>query len=65
MTPQRRWLPVVNPANHAQRVGEVELATPADVDTAFAAATESQTAWASVQPAERARMLETAADLMS
>jgi len=65
MTPQRRWLPVVNPANHAQRVGEVELATPADVDTAFAAATESQTAWVSVPPAERARMLETAADLMS
>ncbi|MEZ5715795.1 MAG: bifunctional proline dehydrogenase/L-glutamate gamma-semialdehyde dehydrogenase PutA [Paracoccaceae bacterium] len=50
--------PVTNPADPADRPGTVTFASPADIDTALAAATP----W-SAPPAERAAILRAAADL--
>ena len=47
---------IVNPAN-GDTVAEYALATPADVDTAVAAARRSLRGWASATPADRAAVL--------
>ncbi|WP_157271232.1 trifunctional transcriptional regulator/proline dehydrogenase/L-glutamate gamma-semialdehyde dehydrogenase [Azohydromonas aeria] len=54
--------PVRNPADHGDVVGFVRNATPAQVDRAFAAAAGAAGRWAATPPAERAGMLDTAAD---
>ena len=54
--------PVSNPSTGAA-LGELGLASVADVDDAAAAAAEAQAAWASVPFTERARVLRTAGDL--
>ncbi|NPC55595.1 trifunctional transcriptional regulator/proline dehydrogenase/L-glutamate gamma-semialdehyde dehydrogenase [Caenimonas soli] len=53
--------PVLNPANQTDKVGYVREATPEDVDLALQHADLAAPAWASVSPAERARLLEAAA----
>ncbi|MCG2594337.1 trifunctional transcriptional regulator/proline dehydrogenase/L-glutamate gamma-semialdehyde dehydrogenase [Ramlibacter sp. XY19] len=55
-------IPVRNPADHADIVGHVREATVDEVDRALAAAEEAAPHWAAVAPAERARILESAAD---
>ena len=55
---------VRNPADHRDRVGHVVEATPAQVDTALAAATAAAEAWRRVPARERAAILGRAADLM-
>lgn len=54
--------PVTNPADRSDGVGHVRDATVDDVDTALAAAAQGAAAWAATPPAERARLLEAAAD---
>ncbi|MFM5134298.1 trifunctional transcriptional regulator/proline dehydrogenase/L-glutamate gamma-semialdehyde dehydrogenase [Aeromonas rivipollensis] len=56
--------PVVNPADHRDLVGQVSEATVALVDQALACALSSGQIWQSNPPAERAAVLERAADLM-
>lgn len=56
--------PVRNPANHADTVGFVYTCSVEDVDNAVQCAESGFAAWSSVPPAERARILERAADLM-
>ncbi|MEO7055756.1 MAG: trifunctional transcriptional regulator/proline dehydrogenase/L-glutamate gamma-semialdehyde dehydrogenase, partial [Caldimonas sp.] len=53
---------VRNPADRHDVVGHCRDATPADVDIAVAAATAAAAAWAATSPAERAAMLDGAAD---
>ncbi len=53
---------VLNPANHLDAVGRVREATLDDVEQALQAAAEGAAAWAATPPAERARLLEAAAD---
>ncbi len=60
--PQGPWQPVRNPADPDDVVGEVQEATPADVQAALTAATLAASAWAATLPAERAGRLEAAAD---
>ena len=55
---------VVNPANGAV-VAELPLATPADVDTAVAAARRAQPGWGTATPVDRATVLAKLAALMS
>ena len=55
---------VINPAN-GEVVAELALATPADVDTAVAAALEAQRGWGSATPVDRATVLAKLAALMS
>jgi RHH-type proline utilization regulon transcriptional repressor/proline dehydrogenase/delta 1-pyrroline-5-carboxylate dehydrogenase len=55
---------VRNPANHADVVGEVVHADESDVDVALARAVAAAPGWAAVAPAERAALLERAADQM-
>ena len=55
---------VVNPADHRDVVGQVSEATVALVDQALACALASGQIWQSTPPAERAAVLERAADLM-
>ena len=57
-------LDVRNPADHADLVGHVTYATNASVTAAFAAAETGARSWAATAPAERAKMLLRAADLM-
>ncbi|MEY4414483.1 MAG: trifunctional transcriptional regulator/proline dehydrogenase/L-glutamate gamma-semialdehyde [Pseudomonadota bacterium] len=54
--------PVRNPADHADLVGTVRQATPAEVDAALAAASRAAADWAATAPAERAAALRRAAD---
>ena len=54
--------PVLNPADRADVVGTVREATAADVDLALQHAVQAAPAWAAVPPAERARVLQLAAD---
>ncbi len=54
--------PVVNPANALDVVGRVRAATPGDMARALQAAGQGAAAWAATPPAERARLLEAAAD---
>ncbi|QJT23087.1 trifunctional transcriptional regulator/proline dehydrogenase/L-glutamate gamma-semialdehyde dehydrogenase [Aeromonas media] len=55
---------VVNPADHRDVVGQVSEATAELVDKALACALSSGQIWQSTPPAERAAVLERAADLM-
>ncbi len=55
---------VVNPADHRDVVGQVSEATVDLVDKALACALASGQIWQSTPPAERAAVLERAADLM-
>ena len=55
---------VVNPADHRDVVGQVSEATVALVDQALACALASGQIWQATPPAERAAVLERAADLM-
>jgi RHH-type proline utilization regulon transcriptional repressor/proline dehydrogenase/delta 1-pyrroline-5-carboxylate dehydrogenase len=61
-TSEARWQPVINPADPTDTVGQVREATVADVQQALAAAAAAAPAWATTPPAERARVLEAAAD---
>ena len=56
------WVPVRNPADPGDIVGQVREATPADVRSAVTAATLAAAAWAATPPADRAACLEAAAD---
>ena len=55
---------VINPAN-GDVVAELALATPADVDTAVAAARKAQPGWGGATPVDRATVLAKLAALMS
>ena len=59
-----QFQPVVNPADHRDVVGQVSEATVELVDSALACALSSGQIWQSTPPAERAAVLERAADLM-
>jgi succinate-semialdehyde dehydrogenase/glutarate-semialdehyde dehydrogenase len=59
-----RTAPIVNPATE-EVIGEVPLATTADLDRALAAATEGFTAWRATPIAERTAVLHRAADLIA
>lgn len=56
--------PVINPADHRDIVGQVSEASVEMVDQALACALASGQIWQATQPAERAAVLERAADLM-
>ena len=55
---------VSNPADHRDRVGHVQEATPRDVDVALAAATADGMAWGQTPPRVRAQTLDAASDLL-
>ncbi|MBV7438206.1 trifunctional transcriptional regulator/proline dehydrogenase/L-glutamate gamma-semialdehyde dehydrogenase [Aeromonas sp. sif2416] len=55
---------VLNPADHRDVVGQVSEASPELVDSALACALASGQIWQSTPPAERAAVLDRAADLM-
>ncbi|MEW6694825.1 MAG: bifunctional proline dehydrogenase/L-glutamate gamma-semialdehyde dehydrogenase PutA [Pseudomonadota bacterium] len=55
---------IVNPAQHAERVGTVVDATPAQADAAVAAATAFAPAWAATPATARAAALAGAADAL-
>lgn len=56
--------PVRNPARHDDIVGQVQDATPADVSLALDAAEAAFDIWRATPPAERAAVLERAADAL-
>jgi RHH-type transcriptional regulator, proline utilization regulon repressor / proline dehydrogenase / delta 1-pyrroline-5-carboxylate dehydrogenase len=56
--------PVLNPANHSDQVGTVRSATADEVTAAVAHAQAGFPGWAATAPAERAALLERAAELM-
>ncbi|UIJ46654.1 trifunctional transcriptional regulator/proline dehydrogenase/L-glutamate gamma-semialdehyde dehydrogenase [Sphingomonas cannabina] len=56
--------PVLNPADHRDRVGTVVEVSPEQAQAAVRAALAAAPSWAAVPPAERAARLERAADLM-
>ncbi|MGY3859861.1 trifunctional transcriptional regulator/proline dehydrogenase/L-glutamate gamma-semialdehyde dehydrogenase [Aeromonas intestinalis] len=56
--------PVINPADHRDIVGQVSEANGELVDSALSCALASGQIWQSTPPAERAAVLERAADLM-
>ena len=53
-----------NPADHGDAVGTVQYASESDVQTALQAAHTFAQEWASTAPAQRAALLEQAADLL-
>ncbi len=57
-------MPVRNPADHRDVVGQVQEATDADVDNALAWAHQAAPQWAATAPVERAAALLRAADLL-
>ncbi|MFJ6212771.1 NAD-dependent succinate-semialdehyde dehydrogenase [Streptomyces sp. NPDC092296] len=59
-----RTAPIVNPATE-QVIGEVPLATTADLDRALAAAAEGFRTWRGTPPARRTAILHAAADLLT
>ncbi len=59
-----QFQPVLNPADHRDVVGQVSEATVALVDKALACSPTSGQIWQSTPPAERAAVLDRAADLM-
>ncbi|WOQ12458.1 trifunctional transcriptional regulator/proline dehydrogenase/L-glutamate gamma-semialdehyde dehydrogenase [Aeromonas media] len=59
-----QFQPVVNPADHRDVVGQVSEATVELVDQALACALASGQIWQATPPAERAAVLDRAADLM-
>ncbi len=59
------WQDVHSPANHGDIVGQVSwIDSPATIDAAVAVAKAYQSTWATVSPAERARMILRFADLL-
>ena len=56
--------PIVNPADATDRLGTVRDATPAEVDAALRTAHAHAAAWAAVPPAQRADLLDQAAQLL-
>lgn len=58
----RQWMAVVNPAQHRDIVGEVELASPADAAIAVGQAQAFAPEWADTPVATRAAMLRDAAN---
>ncbi|HDR9131224.1 NAD-dependent succinate-semialdehyde dehydrogenase [Burkholderia vietnamiensis] len=60
---ERETVPVINPATQIQ-IGRVPLATAADLDRALQAAVPAFDVWRNTVPAERARILKRAAELM-
>lgn len=64
LSSELNWLPVLNPANHDDKVGEVAFASSADVSAALTLANDYKGTWASVAGAERSAMLNRFADLM-
>ena len=63
-TEPRRPEPVTNPAQQSDVVGEVCNSTLQDVELALQAATASASAWAARKAADRAAMLQAAADTL-
>ncbi|MBY0408886.1 MAG: trifunctional transcriptional regulator/proline dehydrogenase/L-glutamate gamma-semialdehyde dehydrogenase, partial [Burkholderiaceae bacterium] len=63
-TPAGPTVPVRNPADHRDVVGQVQEATAADVDQALVNAQAAAASWAATPPAERAATLLRAADLL-
>jgi len=59
----RRTLPVINPATE-EVLGELPLASPADLDRALEAAQRSWPVWRALGPQQRGRILRKAADLL-
>ncbi|MBA4113997.1 MAG: trifunctional transcriptional regulator/proline dehydrogenase/L-glutamate gamma-semialdehyde dehydrogenase [Verminephrobacter sp.] len=57
-------VPVRNPANHSDVVGQVQEASEADVDNALAWAEQAAPQWAATAPVERSAALLRAADLL-
>ncbi|WP_228768213.1 proline dehydrogenase family protein [Limnohabitans sp. DM1] len=53
-----------NPADHSDVLGTVQFASAADVEAALQAATDFAPAWAVTPPAQRAALLDHAADLL-
>ncbi|MGB4358613.1 MAG: trifunctional transcriptional regulator/proline dehydrogenase/L-glutamate gamma-semialdehyde dehydrogenase, partial [Limnohabitans sp.] len=53
-----------NPADHRDVLGTVQYASAADVEAALQTASEAALSWAATPPAQRAAMLEQAADLL-
>ncbi|MBM3386410.1 MAG: trifunctional transcriptional regulator/proline dehydrogenase/L-glutamate gamma-semialdehyde dehydrogenase, partial [Betaproteobacteria bacterium] len=56
--------PLRNPADHSDLIGQVQHASLADVDSALQAAQAFAPVWAQTDPAQRAALLEQAADLL-
>ncbi|MCG8707129.1 trifunctional transcriptional regulator/proline dehydrogenase/L-glutamate gamma-semialdehyde dehydrogenase [Brenneria sp. 4F2] len=56
--------PVINPAEPRDIIGFVSEATDADISTSLTAAEKAFERWANIAPAQRAEMLEIAADIM-
>ncbi|MFT3730215.1 MAG: bifunctional proline dehydrogenase/L-glutamate gamma-semialdehyde dehydrogenase PutA [Hyphomicrobium sp.] len=54
---------VASPHDHRDRIGTVRLATPQHLEDAISSATTTAPAWEKTDAAERARILEVAADL--
>src|SRR5580698_455950 len=59
----REHIPVINPATE-EVLGQLPLATKADLDRALAAARDAYPAWRAMPPNERGRILKRAADLL-
>src|SRR3984885_11397642 len=59
----REHIPVINPATE-EVLGQLPLATTADLDRALAAARDAYPAWRAMPPHERGRILKRAADLL-
>jgi succinate-semialdehyde dehydrogenase/glutarate-semialdehyde dehydrogenase len=59
----REHIAVVNPATE-EVLGQLPLATPADLDRALAAARDAYPAWRAMPPHERGRILKRAAELL-
>jgi succinate-semialdehyde dehydrogenase/glutarate-semialdehyde dehydrogenase len=59
----RRTIPVLNPAT-GEKLGELPLATPADLDRALEAAKRAWPVWRAMGPRERAKILQKAAALL-
>ncbi len=62
--PASEWQAVVNPSNHADVVGRIKEASPAEIESALSAATNFAPSWANSDPATRAKALEAAAEQM-
>ncbi|HEY8193561.1 MAG TPA: bifunctional proline dehydrogenase/L-glutamate gamma-semialdehyde dehydrogenase PutA, partial [Hyphomicrobium sp.] len=54
---------VVSPHDHRERIGTVRIATPQNLDEALTSARNAAARWEKTEAGERARILETAADL--
>ena len=59
----RRTLPVINPATE-EVLGQLPLATSADLDRALAAAERSYPVWRAMPPQQRGKIMHRAADLL-